>query len=417
MQTATVNVAEYLDQRWKSYEQEVKAFDSRKEECSKAARRHLESIRSLKSQLGDKEELKHQASANGLDTTPLDKDITRIRAELEASQKQHDEQHQLATQPGPVAPYERESVSRFLEHLGEKKLGAEVLPSLEAAASHVTVTQSDLTLDKEGVVIKAHVRFAKHRVGEVSISPDYYRYAKFFRPKPLEWLPSLAGESAAVEEPRHHGEPLRVFIVEDKLAILLPAKYNFHYKRDLVSWNGARQEESVPELVTGDKAPFVLASNLLANALKNAGGTVRLDKTYSDKFLKRICEEIEALTLEKLRWTKNTEYPDSEKVLAFIRDDLSLLAAAPWSDGIRGPWAKLKHTLENGERPRVWRKEYVDHYGLRLRTRDHTWLVGSMFIDRTQQPGKPGEPIEITRDERIGRIGRMHLWVNEYRDE
>lgn len=411
MQSATANVAEYFDKRWKSYEQEVKASDSRRAECRKAAEQHAEAMKSLQRDITIKEALKKEASANGLDTTPLDKEIIRIRQELEALQKLHNEQHQRATQPGPVVPYERGVVTRFVRHLGEQKHnGAELLPSLQAAASRITVSLSDLTLDKDGLVTKAQVRFARHRIGELPISPENARYVKAFRPDPLRWLPSLAGEPTAVEEMGHHHEPMRAFIVEDRHALLLPAEFVFQYEE----WPGARPQAMH---VTGDIAPFVLASNILANALKTTGGAIRLDETYADQFLARIRDEIVGLTIEEPRWKKNTEFPDSDHVLSSIKNDLALLAAAPWSDDLGGLWAKFKHTLENGERPRMWRKEHVDHYGLRLRTRDHTWLVGCLFIDRTQQTGKPGDPIQITHDANTRRVGRLHVVLSEVRDE
>lgn len=410
MGNATVNVVEFFAQRWKSYEQDVKAHEGRKAECGMAARNHVESIKRLRDELSKKEALKKQASENGLDTSPLDKDITRLRGEIDGLQTQHDEQLQLADQPGPKAPYDKQSVSRFVDHLAELKSGdAEVLHSLQDAAALVTVLPESLTLDDNGKVIKIRVQLAKHFIGEVAISPEHSRFAKSFRPKALEWLPGLNGERPRHENHWHSHEPMRSFIVEDKQLLLLPSEYEFSYR----AWHGAQPQTAT---ITGSEAPFILASNLLDNAVKEAGGVIRLDQAYQDSFLSRIREQVVELTSEQPRWVLNTEWPDSDKVFASIREDLSLVVSAPWSDSIHGSWAKMKYTLESGERPRVWHKEHVDHFGIRLRTRDHSWLIGSMYIDHAQQVGKSGSPIEETNDMHTRKIGRMHIRVIEFKD-
>ncbi len=416
MKTITVDITEYLDTRWKTYEEEVKACDLRKSESVTAADQIAQSTRILQDDLANKEALKKQASENGLDTTPLDKDIIRIRVKINELQKQHDEEKRLANQQYPVAPFDRWKASRFAQHLREIKHDQVcVLPSLEAAASLLTVTRDDLTVDKDGIVIKVNVRFAKHHIGEVPISLQHRRYAKSFRPEALKWVPSLAGEDSADTDSSSYNKTMTVFIVDSEHTLLLPTKYEFRH--DPYHDHSSRTEKYHESCMGDENASFVFASNILLRALKDAGGSIRLNETYTDSFLARIREEILGLTLDKPRWMKNTERPNSATVLASIGDDLSLVAGAPWSDDIDGPWAKLKHTLENGERPRVWRKEHVDHYGLRLRTRDHSWLVCDMFIDCTQKAGEPGEPIQVIRHTNIRKIGRMHMWVGEQKDD
>jgi hypothetical protein len=416
MQHATMSPEEYFDQRWKSYEQELEVRNARKAERQKACDACGESILVLTREREKKVALKKQASENGLDTSPLDKDIARIDAQLDELRERHTELDRLRTEPELPAPYDRRFLGPVLEHLRKNGCAkAEVLPCIEDAASLVSVSPDDITIDKNGMVTEAAVRLANHKIGEVPISPDRGRYLKSFRPEPLKWLPPLAGEPPQVEQRWRHYESARAFIVEDQQALLLPTEYGFRVQR----WSRDEGEEI---LVTGAHAPFVLASDILSRALTEAGGTLHVDQVYSNKFLAKVRDEIAALTLEAPRWIKNTEYPDSDTVLGAIREDLSLLVAAPWSDGLREHWAKLKHTLENGERPRLWRKQHVDHYGFRLRTRDHTWLVGELFVDRSQPPGKPGEPIQGPQSSEtyystvFRRVGRMYVTVHESDD-
>lgn len=408
MQTKAVNVAKFFDQQWKTYEQEVERHDAKKAACLKEAGQCVESIESLERELKKKEAVKLQASQNGLDCSPLDKETARIQKEINALQKQREEQERLAHQPGPNAPYDQQTITQFVRHLSEiRREDIPTVPTLSATASHITVSPEDLTLDGEGKVIKAIVRLAKQEMGEIEISAEHSRYAKSFRPKALQWVPLPDAPLPRKSEERHRHEPLQAFFVEDKQEILLPHAYEFRYPSWGTTTNSCKEIE-------GNDGLFILASSILENAIKAAGGTIRLDQAYEESFLAKIREDIVSLTLDRPRWSTNTEWPDSDTVLASVRDDLLLIVSSPWSDSLNGYWAKLKYTLENGERPRVWRKKHVDHYGIRVRTRDHTWLVGDLFIDRSQPQGKAGGPIENTDDEHTRRIGRMYVWVGEY---
>ena len=54
--------------------------------------------------------------------------------------------------------------------------------------------------------------------------------------------------------------------------------------------------------------------------------------------------------------------------------------AAPWERCIQGNVAMLKHLCERKlEAPHVWSNNVKGHYGLRVRTRDHTWIVAELF--------------------------------------
>lgn len=54
--------------------------------------------------------------------------------------------------------------------------------------------------------------------------------------------------------------------------------------------------------------------------------------------------------------------------------------AAPWENCIEGNAAMLKHLCERKiEAPHVWANERKGHYGLRVRTRDHTWIKAEIF--------------------------------------
>ena len=55
--------------------------------------------------------------------------------------------------------------------------------------------------------------------------------------------------------------------------------------------------------------------------------------------------------------------------------------ASPWADEINCPAViMLKHLCERGiETPHIWTLEHKGHYGFRVRTRDHSWIVGRIY--------------------------------------
>lgn len=65
---------------------------------------------------------------------------------------------------------------------------------------------------------------------------------------------------------------------------------------------------------------------------------------------------------------------------------------APWEGCIDGNAAMLKHLCERKiESPHVWSNQVKGHYGLRVRTRDHTWIKAEIFCPPTFLA--PSEPV------------------------
>ena len=95
--------------------------------------------------------------------------------------------------------------------------------------------------------------------------------------------------------------------------------------------------------------------------------------------------------------------------------------AAPWERRIQGNVAMLKHLCERKiETPHVWSNETQGHYGLRVRTRDHTWIVAELFCAPSSlAPVNPVTPESVTYlacDEslfkQIVKIGPCYLMID-----
>lgn len=138
----------------------------------------------------------------------------------------------------------------------------------------------------------------------------------------------------------------------------------------------------------------------------------------NDAFAAWVRERVDDLTTTEPRFHRCSETLVSEEIHARIGDEWNALIAAPWSKQINGDLALLKHHLENGERARFWSGEYQGLYGFRLRTRDHSWLVGDVYIDPSVAI-EGSDQVQVLSQSytssTVARVGRMTLRVENTR--
>jgi hypothetical protein len=97
----------------------------------------------------------------------------------------------------------------------------------------------------------------------------------------------------------------------------------------------------------------------------------------------------------------------------------SQLRDAMWSSKVDCSLALLKHMLEEGARPKLWCLDHQNHYGFRLRTRRHTWLVGEVFTWPDHAKAEKPQRIEVlswSHNSIYGRrasVGGMVVQVDE----
>ncbi|MFN8816190.1 MAG: hypothetical protein ACK5ZV_05605 [bacterium] len=169
-------------------------------------------------------------------------------------------------------------------------------------------------------------------------------------------------------------------------------------------------------LVGKDEQVICFASSLLKQELDVVGGELCLSKHYESNLLRVICARILNVTSERTPWESNVYIMKSGDVYDLIKSDLDVLISAAWSDDCRREIAKLKYTLENGERPRLWLKDYVGHYGFRVRTRDHTWLVGELFVDSALGADVDEDVVQLVDHGGVWQAGRVFVRVEEFGD-
>jgi hypothetical protein len=85
--------------------------------------------------------------------------------------------------------------------------------------------------------------------------------------------------------------------------------------------------------------------------------------------------------------SSSTEFEPRKKQLTLdlIEKEIGMywkaFISSPWSQAIESPTViMLKHLCERGiESPHIWTREHKGHYGFRVRTRDHSWIVGQIY--------------------------------------
>ncbi len=69
----------------------------------------------------------------------------------------------------------------------------------------------------------------------------------------------------------------------------------------------------------------------------------------------------------------------------------------PWDAGITGSYALLKHRCGRGETPNVFAFETHGHFGFRVRTPDHDWIIGEIYCPLEHfSPTKTPDPAMLT---------------------
>ncbi|MCH7994006.1 MAG: hypothetical protein IIB57_06130, partial [Planctomycetes bacterium] len=149
-------------------------------------------------------------------------------------------------------------------------------------------------------------------------------------------------------------------------------------------------------------------------------GEIDLEKSYPDNALMaRVRSWILPRTNTEPLFPACSDKLTSAKIYERIKDHWDGIKKAPWSDGIKGTLALLKYLLENGEKARFWCKAFENHYGFRLRSRDHDWLVGEIYIGADISPASDTTSIQLVGPaygDIIARIGDLFIRVGRSED-
>lgn len=199
----------------------------------------------------------------------------------------------------------------------------------------------------------------------LSIKPRDGHFCKGFRPKELDWIPT--GDTATIAAAPPPAIPVFRAFVDSSTGTL--------YLSDTF-------------IEPSDLPGFMI--DIVQRIRERIGqGPAELDlgRSYTDDPLMAWCKSaVAAQTHRTPMFPVSKEFAKSPEIYKKIKSHWDAFVDAPWSEAVTGDLARLKYQLESAERPRFWNGGFEGQYGFRVRTRDHDWIVGQVFIVPTHVP-------------------------------
>jgi len=92
---------------------------------------------------------------------------------------------------------------------------------------------------------------------------------------------------------------------------------------------------------------------------------------------------------------------------------------SPWEPSIEGSYALLKHRCARGEIPNVYSYDVQGHFGFRVRTPDHDWIIGEIYCPSGHYaPTEDPDPaklinLESTEDDWLAELGPVRFRIKK----
>ncbi len=431
-----VNIEEYYRTRQAEYEAAASAANKARKALHEKLKALEAQAETLEAERAAKQTRKREAEAEGLDTGPLNQKLTAIADQIGAVAREAEAlRAQIArTEPAPatVDYAAMREAARVLARLGCDS--AVEVPDLAGCARVLRVQptqysrasqRDEFKCDELGRPLECHVRFGVHTSLTVPIKPSDRHYMRAFRPQSLSWVPRPAAEEEGgngTTAPQGEAPESEAFIESASGRVILPSGLHDLDWPEVDSQDKWRREANDRQRKEDQEtllASFRLLPDLFAEHLKAAGGTLDLSNGEpGSPLLAAVRSQVIPLTTEAPPFPPTPKPLPSGEVYTLLKPHWDRFVAAPWSGEITGPLALLKYHLENGERARFWCNAHQNHYGFRLRTRDHSWLTGAVFVEPGAEAAPPSAGIDVVEDSNgyspmVATIGSMHLLVGE----
>jgi hypothetical protein len=231
-----------------------------------------------------------------------------------------------------------------------------------------------------------------------------------YRPKDLEWMSGDSGADGRGRDGRSCGdEQFHAFWCED---ISRYAVSHIDFRR---MGKDCEASDVIVECVSQQVSQLSIdIKTLIQEGLKDVNSKIDLRAHYSSASMPSILRErIEGMANMRPMFQRCKERVTSSAIQESIQHAWRTFVGAPWHGGVNGDLAMLKYLAERGEQAVYWNGPYIGHYGFRMRTRDHTWLVGEIFTGNAGSgPGPSSSDIEVLSQVWDGTIARLgHVWI------
>jgi hypothetical protein len=199
----------------------------------------------------------------------------------------------------------------------------------------------------------------------------------------------------------------------------LIGKVSFPVEKRREAQVGIQRRQQLETYQGRDFLPFELEEKSLFTELGGIFGDTYLD--LDEKKEDPLFEEIAELVRKAATPVTESPYKPSQAAQTtsdigkIIGSDFTKFVEAPWTPKTNGVLGNLKYYCEQGERPRFYNLNLEGLYGFRLRTRDHSWILGEVYLVPKSLPysGSPAEVPEIisSHDRVLARIDRLLIMV------
>ena len=312
----------------------------------------------------------------------------------------------VANQSGQKSTVEEAKVARknlevwtSLAQLCEEKLRQVEIPELGRIRDFQTQISAELRFEKN-VAKSCRLWIGEShrpiREFELPVKSAIERIRRGVVPAALEWVPQEWLPARPSSSARHVGDSSVVLIAAkgDVLSELyfvwetetvVPLRPEVHWTeietrpRYANQWNSPLDEVSVLKKVKWGGSEAALTEQLAKIFEK---WIVDLDSETKDPFLGALVEKVREATqpVDQVIYSKNTSVLKTGEIEKRIGASFRKFVDAPWTAKTKGLLANLKYYCEQGERPRFNSCEVEGAYGFRLRTRDHNWIRGRVYV-------------------------------------
>lgn len=423
-----ISIEAHFDEAKQRHQVLVEKGASEKLELEKDISLKAVALSHLETELKKKEALLRQNEAADEDAPELKKKISKLASQIAQGTKEIESLKRAAQQNDDICnrSFNRENLmARVLKVYGcvEADVVGCSADAFKMLAVEVTEDDED---DELGRPVECRIELAQNDFRKLTIKPSDNHFLKDFLPESLEWLPLNSHPPVAqTQEATGYGR-VRAFFDKEAGKLLLSktvlewtdTRVRQHRKYGEAEYESRHSEE--------DFADVAISLGALVDKLMQAEkGQLDLDKPYRDNpLLAHVRSVVIGQTTPTPLFKECSEQLTSDEIYQRIKGDWEAFKNCPWSGSVWGPLALLKHHVENGEKARFWSRNFENQYGFRLRTRDHDWLVGSIFIRTTEQLPPAKTPLTISEaasshgEPHISAsLGRMCLFVARDRSE
>lgn len=439
--TMKVSIQSYIDDLEKDDQTRIDAANANRKAAKKQASAAQNELLRLQAEQKEKQDLIRGMEREGVDTSKVKARADQLATQISELSSQHAAISQQLEQM--TVPVKRDFTrERLLASVLEKFYGCkEVIVVDDIADCWESLPAAILKLDGAGRPASCGF-FAEQngervsRVLEIAVDPSIGRFARSFRPTSVAWLPIDATthsthpngqqqdtkrRTVAVRVPSSpdclniaadwimegHVESHREETPETRFAafvdrkskrLILPTtQLEWSTTRIVKAQNWNERDYETKDYATDDFADVASSlATFFENSTKDIGGFLDLTSDYASMpHFQRLKSLIIEKTTDKPLFAPSAEQITSNDVFARIKPHWELFVNGPWSREIQGELAVLKYLAENGERPRFWIDGFANLYGFRVRTRDHSWIEGMIYISESASPISTIEPIRV----------------------